>query len=154
MVEFTIPGKPQGKARARTVYNPNIKHSVSYTPEKTMLYENLIKTMYLNKYPDVKYCKEKPLSVGIFAYFPIPKSMSKKRKHDMRCRIEMPTKKPDIDNIAKVVLDALNGIAYDDDTQIVALSVYKFYAEDPRVNVTISPCDVICENQEAMIIER
>lgn len=145
MISFSIPGKPQGKARARTVYNPNIKRSVSYTPEKTMLYENFIKTMYLNKYPDSKYCKEKPLTVTIFAYFPVPKSMSKKRKHDMLCNIEMPTKKPDIDNIAKAVLDALNGIAYDDDTQIVALFVYKFYDKDPRVDVTISPYGIIDE---------
>lgn len=140
MISFSIPGKPQGKARARTVYNPNIKRSVSYTPEKTMLYENFIKTMYLNKYQDMKYCKDKPLYITIFAYFPVPKSVSKKRKHDMLCNVEKPTKKPDIDNIAKVILDALNGIAYDDDAQIVALSIYKFYDDIPRVDVTISPC--------------
>lgn len=95
MTFFTIPGKPQGKARARTVYNPEIHRTVSYTPDNTMLYENLVKTMYL------------------------------------RC------KKPDIDNIAKVILDALNGIAYRDDTQVVSLSCQKQYAEEARVEVEI-----------------
>ena len=47
-VTFHVPGKPQGKARAKTVHNKNIGHSVSYTPEKDLLYENLIKAMYIN----------------------------------------------------------------------------------------------------------
>lgn len=56
MIKFTIPGAPQGKARARTVYNPRIKRSVSYTPDNTVLYENLIKTRYL-EVTDKKYDK-------------------------------------------------------------------------------------------------
>lgn len=52
----------------------------------------------------------------------------------------LPTKKPDIDNITKCVLDALNGIAYHDDSQIVRLTVEKFYAQQPRVEVDI--CDI------------
>ena len=47
MIAFTVPGPPQGKARARTVYNPKLKRSISYTPDNTVLYENLIKTRYL-----------------------------------------------------------------------------------------------------------
>lgn len=50
---------------------------------------------------------------------------------------EKPCKKPDIDNIAKVILDSLNDIAYHDDTQVVSLCVVKKYAETPRVEVEI-----------------
>lgn len=50
---------------------------------------------------------------------------------------EKPCKKPDIDNIAKVILDSLNDIAYHDDTQVVSLCMAKKYAETPRVEVKI-----------------
>lgn len=50
----------------------------------------------------------------------------------------LPTKKPDCDNIAKIICDALNGVAYDDDKQIVALKVTKIYSDEPRVIVWIS----------------
>ena len=48
-----------------------------------------------------------------------------------------PTKKPDIDNVIKIITDALNGIAYDDDAQIVSLSATKFYDENPHVDVRL-----------------
>ena len=53
-----------------------------------------------------------------------------------------PTKKPDLDNVAKIVLDSLNGIAYSDDSQIVKLNVEKHYSENPRVEVTLYEVDV------------
>lgn len=66
-IHFTVPGTPQGKARARTYYNPRIGRSVSHTPENTVLYENLIKMCYQSKaegpFGDV------PLSVCVHAYF-------------------------------------------------------------------------------------
>ena len=46
-------------------------------------------------------------------------------------------KKPDADNIAKSVLDALNGFAYNDDNQIVCLTVQKLYDTNARVEITI-----------------
>lgn len=48
-----------------------------------------------------------------------------------------PTKKPDIDNVIKVIADALNGVAYDDDKQIIDVSARKVYSETPRVDVRI-----------------
>jgi Holliday junction resolvase RusA-like endonuclease len=50
---------------------------------------------------------------------------------------ERPTKKPDIDNIEKIIFDALNGIAYNDDSQIVSCWADKFYSTVPRVEVVI-----------------
>ncbi len=136
MTFFTIPGKPQGKARARTVYNPAIHRTVSYTPDNTMLYENLVKTMYL-KCKGQKFMDGQPLRVSITAFYEPPKSTSKKRQKIMLEGYEKPCKKPDIDNIVKVILDALNGIAYRDDTQVVSLSCQKRYAEESRVEVEI-----------------
>ena len=53
----------------------------------------------------------------------------------------LPMVKPDTDNIAKSILDSLNGIAYKDDKQVVELIVYKFYNDVPYVNVTIEEID-------------
>jgi Holliday junction resolvase RusA-like endonuclease len=48
-----------------------------------------------------------------------------------------PVKKPDMDNVLKVVADALNSVAYRDDTQIVDCQLRKFYDKQPRVEVII-----------------
>ncbi|MFT4146411.1 MAG: RusA family crossover junction endodeoxyribonuclease [Mobilitalea sp.] len=127
-IKFRISGKPQGKARARTT-----KYG-SYTPEKTVLYENYIKLCYQN---ESSYISAKPLYVYIYAFLQIPKNTPKKYIKDMEIGNIRPIKKPDIDNIAKVILDALNGIAYKDDTQVIGLTVAKMYARNPFVEVTI-----------------
>ena len=77
------------------------------------------------------------LDVRIIAYYSIPQSISKKRRKSMIDKIERPLKKPDADNVVKVVLDALNKIAYYDDTQVVDLQIRRFYGENPRTVVTI-----------------
>lgn len=134
MITFEIPGPPQGKARARTFYNHKSGHMASITPEKTVLYENLVKMSYQQVSDYLSY---KPLRIYIHAYFEPAKSISKTKRIDMLTAKIRPTKKPDIDNIAKVVLDALNGIAYKDDTQVVALEIRKFYKDKPYVLVDI-----------------
>lgn len=111
-VTFHVPGKLQGKARARTVYNAHLKHCVSYTPENDLLYENLIKTMYMQASDGIRFEKETPVTLRIIARFEPPKSASKKRQQQMLSGDIPPLKKPDIDNIVKVVADALNGAAY------------------------------------------
>ena len=135
-VKFTVPGQPKGKARARTVRRGGGK-SFSYTPEGTVLYENLIKTCYLQDAGHVLFNDGQPLTVSITAFYEVPKSYSKKKKQEMLDGQLYPTKKPDIDNIAKCVLDALNKLAYRDDTQVVRLHMEKHYAEIPRVEVEI-----------------
>lgn len=134
--KFTVPGQPKGKARARTVRRGGGK-SFSYTPEGTVLYENLIKTCYLQDAGHVLFNDGQPLAVSITAFYEVPKSYSKKKKQEMLDGQLYPTKKPDIDNIAKCVLDALNKLAYRDDTQVVRLRMEKHYAEIPRVEVEI-----------------
>lgn len=127
---FEIPGYPQGKARARTT-----KKGFSYTPEKTMLYENLIKSQFLSSCKQTYFDKE-PLEIYITALYPIIKSTTKKDRKLIAEGKLLPTKKPDVDNIAKVICDALNGVAYGDDTQIVKMVVNKAYTEaEPKVIV-------------------
>lgn len=131
-VDFVIQGKVQAKQRPRF----NRYSGKTYTPNETIAYENWVKTCYLEKYKD-KELMEKPLRVTIKAYFEIPKSTSKKRKKQMMDNEILPMVKPDTDNIAKGVLDSLNGIAYKDDKQVVELIVNKFYSNTPYVSVMI-----------------
>lgn len=83
-----------------------------------------------------------PLKVTIIAYYPIVKSTSKKKKQQMLDDLMFPTKKPDIDNIAKSILDALNKLAYRDDTQVVTLHNVFPYADEPRVEVEIEEIEI------------
>ena len=78
-----------------------------------------------------------PVMVTVKAYLGIPESKSKKAKAQMQSGAILPTKKPDCDNIAKIVCDALNGLAYNDDSQITKLIVSKFYDNKPHVRVLI-----------------
>lgn len=134
---FTVPGKPQGKARARTFYNPKTKGMSSMTPEKTVLYENLISTCYLQEAGEERFSDDAYLKVRIQAFYEIPKSSTKTKKAAMASGEILPDKKPDIDNIAKAVLDALNEVAYRDDTQVVELQMRKKYSDRPRLEICI-----------------
>ena len=77
------------------------------------------------------------MDLRIVAYYSIPPSKSKKQQALMRSKQVRPTKKPDWDNIGKVVADSLNQIAYADDAQIVDSMVRKFFSDNPRVEVSI-----------------
>lgn len=138
--EFCVYGEPQGKGRPRfSTVCGNVK---TRTPEQTVIYENLVRTEYRSqsgkRFPD-----DAMLDVRIFAYYSIPKSVSKKKRQAMLDKKVRPTKKPDFDNIGKVICDSLNGIAYRDDAQIVDSMVRKFYSETPRVVVSIM--DISCD---------
>lgn len=135
MAQFTIYGEPQGKARARTVKSGGKTHS--YTPKKTADYEMLVAKAFMAT-GETGYFEKEPLAVKIIAYFQMPKRTSKKMRQQMLDDFVRPTKKPDTDNIAKIICDGLNEVAYADDAQVVELSVCKYWTdEDPRVEVTI-----------------
>lgn len=133
---FTVPGPPQGKARARTVRNKNTGKTVSFTPDNTVLYENLIKTCYMNAGGGILNNKE-PVKLLVDAYYPIPQSASKKTKEKMLSGDLRPTKKPDADNVLKAVNDALNGLAYADDSQVCEENIVKIYSKNPRLDIII-----------------
>lgn len=133
--QFTVRGKPQGKARARTFYNQKLGKMQSITPEQTINYEVLIRWEY--KAHGGKYLGDVPLMVCITACYPIPKSYSNKKREVAAKDLIKPTVKPDCDNIIKVVLDALNGVAYHDDSQVVAVVMKKKYADLGCLYITI-----------------
>ena len=132
--KFCIHGDPQGKGRPR--FSTVCGHVHTRTPDETVLYENLVKTEYRQQV-GVKFPDDAMLDVRIFAYYPIPKSVSKRKRQAMLEKRIRPIKKPDWDNVGKVICDSLNGIAYRDDAQVVDSMVRKFYGEDPKVVVTI-----------------
>lgn len=138
MVRLTIPGEPQGKGRHRAVRRGD--HIATYTPRKTKDYEDEVRFCYRQVYGDLMaFAVDEPVSATIIAAFGIPKSASKKRKVEMMAGRVLPTKKPDTDNIAKIVLDALNGLAYPDDKQVVELHVIKVYDLEGCVTVELTP---------------
>lgn len=132
-MRFTIPGAPQGKARPRTVFGG----TRTYTPEKTVNYEALVKLSYQQAAKGAYLDAGVPVRVRIDAYYDVPKSTSKRKLRDMLIGLLFPTKKPDWDNIGKIVCDALNGIAYKDDAQVVDGHVLKHYSDVPHTDVLI-----------------
>lgn len=133
---FIVNGKPQGKARARTVRNKYTGKVHSFTPDKTANYEELIRRSY--KSAGGVYYADKMLGIFIVAYFPIPKSYNKKKHAEASYGDIRPTTKPDCDNIIKIVLDALNGVAYHDDKQVVCVACNKFYAKTGYLEIEIN----------------
>lgn len=137
MCDFEIEGKPVGKGRPRFRRMGNFVQT--YTPEKTSEYEKLVRIRFQNAGGQIT---DKPVRVEIVAFFAPPKSTKKKQMQEMLSNLILPTKKPDCDNIAKIVLDALNQIAYKDDSQVVDLSVRKQYASEAKVYVHIEEIEI------------
>lgn len=133
--EFEIIEKPQGKERPRVVHSKNSR-VIAFTPQKTIDYEELVKLEYLCKYGRNKPFKG-AVSVEVVAVYEIPKSTTKKRRVLMLNDEVKPLVKPDIDNVLKIVLDGLNGIAYEDDKQVTESYVRKEYGKVPKVKVRI-----------------
>lgn len=131
-IKFTVPGEPYGKGRPRFsgVGKPR-------TPEKTVNYETMVKWYYKMASKGFMFPDNAMLDMRIYAYYSIPKSDSKKMKQAKTDNRIRPMKKPDMDNVCKIIADALNKIAYHDDTQIVDVMVRKFFSDQPRVVVTI-----------------
>ena len=132
---ITIPGEPVAKARPRMT-----KHGHTYTPKKTVDYERMIQMLFQAKHGSPVL--EVPIMLQLDLYFGIPKSRSKAARERMRQGLERPCKRPDIDNCLKAVSDALNGIAYKDDSQIVAAVIQKFWSYEPRAVVKIEELDL------------
>ena len=127
-ISFTIEGEPTGKCRPR-----HGKYK-TYTPHKTKAVENNIAYFYK---VNVGHYFDGYVKLKLDLYYSIAKSDSKKKKL-MKLNNELrPNKKPDIDNVVKLVADALNEVAYKDDTQIIELECRKFYSDIPRIEITI-----------------
>lgn len=138
-IEFIVLGNPCGKQRPKFSRSGYFVHT--YTPDMTVNYENLVKLEYCRQVGKSRFESDAQIVMQITAFFQIPKSVSQKKRTAMLRGEILPTKKPDYDNIAKIVTDALNGIAYDDDAQVVIGTVAKRYSENPRVEVIMREYD-------------
>ena len=125
-----IPGPPFGKARPRKG-----KYGV-YNPSSNAEYEGKVKAAYLEA-RGMHDPTDGPVSLYVHAYFAIPKSAIRKRMEDKIKEGEIYLGKPDADNIAKSVMDGLNGVAYIDDSQVYFLCCERNYSKNPRVEVFI-----------------
>ena len=138
MIRFRYQGEPVGKGRPRVTARGG-KFAHAYTPKKTKDFENDIRFAF-----NVSNCEKVPVyskETSIVAYmvfaFGVPKSYSKKKREACLLGEVAHTKKPDIDNCIKAVLDALVGGAFEDDSQVVTIYAQKIYAEEPYVDVKI-----------------
>lgn len=133
-VMFQVEGTPIGKGRPKFARRGNFVST--YTPTKTRDYEELIRDAAKIAMGSTEPI-ETPVVACIYIIVPIPASYSKKRSVACLDGSERPCKKPDIDNIIKAYLDAMNGIVYKDDTQVVSLHATKVYGTVGMVEVMV-----------------
>jgi Holliday junction resolvase RusA-like endonuclease len=126
---YSVEGDPVGKQR------PRFSRGRTYTPKKTVDYERLIAAKALSAMAPAIPVKT-TVAIFIWINHAIPASYSKKRKEACLNGLEFP-KKPDLDNVAKLYLDAMNGIVYKDDVQVIKLRVSKRYDTVASVHVLV-----------------
>ena len=137
MIEIRMDGQPIGKGRPRFVRATGR----TYTPEKTARYEDRL-AWAAQSVMAGRDLLVGPLSVTVSAHMEVPTGKSKKWRAAAIGQEHRPTTKPDADNVAKL-LDALNKIVWADDAQIVALHVFKHYSDRPRIEIAITPLNVL-----------
>ena len=131
-VKFCVLGEPMVKKRPRASMING--HAVVYTPKDTVNYENLVRYTYQS---EVGKKLSGAIEMTVKAYFSIPKSVSKKQRAIMATEKYPCTKHKDIDNACKLYMDAILGVAYDDDKQVYKLTGEKWYSETPRVEIEL-----------------
>ena len=127
-VKIVIPMPPVAKGR------PRFANGHAYTPAETRGYEEAVQIIAKSQ---IKNPFEGPLKMKIQFYMPIPKGWTDAKKRAALERLVVPSVKPDIDNLCKAIMDALNGgIGYNDDKQVVQLHIYKWYGT-PRTEIEL-----------------
>lgn len=141
-IEFSIGGKSVPKARIRFS-----KHKIAYTPIKTKDYEKFVGYTARSAMSGIEVIENAPVKVSINVFMQIPASWSNKKKHLELAKQLLPTTTPDIDNIAKSILDGMNGIVYKDDSLVTGLTINKQYSSIPRVDVTVEKLSIKLTNK-------
>lgn len=135
-VKFVVPGDPVAKGRPRARVMGGF--AKFYTPAKTKEYEEKV-ALWANRAMNGSAPLEGPVSVVLIEIFQFPKSRTKRDREAMR-RGEIPClKNVDVDNVAKAVLDGINGVAFVDDKQITRLVCEKRWGDVGRVLVKVEP---------------
>lgn len=133
MIQFTVPGNPTAKGRPR--FSTRGGFVRSYTPEKTRVAELAF------AYAALPYKPKEPLSgalrIDFQFYLQTPRSWSRKRRDEAEKGQIRHITKPDADNLVKTCMDAMNGVFFLDDAQVVEFSSSKHYSDNPRTVVTI-----------------
>lgn len=135
MIQFTVYGEPIAQARPKaTTINGHVR---MYDPKKSSDFKDYVKLVASENAPESLL--DGPLDMRVQIYRPIPKSLSKRKSEQAEQGLIRPTTKPDVDNYIKAVKDALKNVIWKDDSQVVDLTVSKWYSERPRVEVLIIP---------------
>lgn len=133
---FIISGNPVAKGRARSARLPN-GQTMHYTPAKTRMAENTIRALIMQQW-GIRPPLDEAIELDVINYIAVPKSWSTKKRAAALAGQIRPTSRPDFDNYQKLACDALNGLVYRDDSLIVDGRSRKFYAETPRVAISIN----------------
>jgi len=139
-VSFVVTGVPKGKERPRVIRLQDGRPH-AYTPTATKQREQRIAKAYLANANGYRF-KDKPIKLMLEFFYPIPTSWTKKEKAKAIAGMKTPNVKPDLDNVSKLVMDALNGVAYDDDKQIIFMSASKVYGEVAGTIISIEEMEV------------
>jgi Holliday junction resolvase RusA-like endonuclease len=137
-IKIVIPIEPKAQMRARHAVRG--KHAMAYKCKEQREAEDVLKVFLMRNQPQLPFSG--PLSFGVRAYLPIPKSKAKKWQSDARAGRCRPTTKPDMDNLLKHLKDCLTQMRYwEDDKQVVEYmaGTGKYYSDQPRWEVEIRP---------------
>lgn len=132
---FSIPGEPRGKGRPRIVKIGGFSRMA--TDAQTASYENLV-ALAAQQALGGRNPLDGPLAMSIAVKLSPAPSASRKGRAAMLSGEQRPTKKPDLDNVVKAVLDGCNAVAFRDDALVVELTARKLYAETSGVDVVIT----------------
>jgi Holliday junction resolvase RusA-like endonuclease len=135
IVTFGVDGIPVAKGRPRFARQGSFVKT--YTDQKTLGWERQVQeaaTIAMGSSEPL----ETPVTLYLYFRLPIPASWSKKRQERAKAEEERPAKKPDWDNLSKAVCDALNGVVYKDDGQIISAHIKKVYSTVPGVDIMVS----------------
>lgn len=131
-IKITVPGDPVPQGRPKFTTKPFVR---AYDPPKSAAYKKLVARHAKKQQP--AELLEGELEVEILIFKQSLKSFSKKKVELAESGQLRPTTKPDADNYAKGPLDALKGIIWKDDGQVVDLIARKFYSSKPRIEITV-----------------
>ena len=135
-IVFEVPGEPRGKGRPRFTRDGH-----PYTDSETRAYEKKIVAYYRQALGAFRWPDSAFEAVEVTAYYQIPKSATKAAMAGRQDGTILPSRKPDIDNVLKIVLDALNGVAYKDDSRVVSVSGRKSYGITPKLMIEMKGSD-------------
>lgn len=137
-IYFIVEGRVQPKERPKVYRNPHTGQVHAVTPKKTKVYEEQVRTAYVEACEGEKVFFEGAIEMIVNIYVEVPKSTRKLSREAMILGFIRPTvKNGDVDNLFKAISDSLNGVAYNDDSQIVDAQIRKFYGKQARAEITI-----------------